>query len=79
MYLIANEIDPGPAAVRVVQEMREDAALQQLLSAAGIRTEFEAAVGRFTESVVATADYEALVGQADVAKTLLENARKAAK
>ena len=78
LYLIANEIDPGPAAVRVVQEMREDAALQQLLSEAGIRTEFEAAADRFTESVVATADYEALVGQADVAKTLLENARKAA-
>ncbi len=77
LYLIANEIDPGPAAIRVVQEMREDAALQQLLSEAGIRTEFEAAVGRFTESVVATADYEALVGQADVAKGLLENARVA--
>ena len=78
LYLIANEIDPGPAAVRVVQEMREDAALQQLVSEAGIRTEFQAAVIGFTESVVATADYEALVGQADMAKRLLENARKAA-
>ena len=78
LYLIANEIDPGPAAVRVVREMREDAALQQLVSEAGIRTEFEAAVTGFTESVVATADYEALVGQADVAKRLLENARKVA-
>ena len=78
LYLIANEIDPGPAAVRVVQEMREDAELQQLVSEAGIRTELEAAVSRFTESVVATVDYEALVGQADVAKTLLESARKAA-
>ena len=78
LYLIANEIDPGPAAVRVVQEMREDAALQQLVSEAGIRMEFEAAVTGFTESVVATTDSEALVGQADVAKTLLENARKAA-
>ena len=77
LYLIANQIDPGPAAVRVVQEMREDAALQQLLSEAEIRTELEAAVGRFIESVVAIADYEALVGQADVVKTLLENARKA--
>ncbi len=78
LYFIANGVDAGPAAVRVVQEMREDAALQQLLSEAGIETELEAAVGRFTESVVATADYEALVGQADVAKGLLENARKAA-
>ena len=71
-------VDPGPAAVRVVQEMPEDAALQQLVKEPGIRTEFEAAVGRFTESVVATADYETLVAQADVAKGLLENARKAA-
>ena len=45
-------VHPGPAAVRVVQEMREDAALQQLVNEAGIRAEFEAAVGRFTESVV---------------------------
>ena len=78
LYLIANGLDAGPAAVRVVQEMREDVTLQQLMSGEGIRTEFEAAVGRFTESVVATADYEALVGQADVAKGLLEDARKAA-
>ncbi len=78
LYLIANEIDPGAAAVRVVQEMREDAALQQLVSEAGIRTEFEAAVTGFIESISANGDYETLVAQADVAKNLLENARKAA-
>ena len=78
LYLIANEIDPGPAAVRVAQDMRGDQTLQHLLIRAGVRLELEAAVAGFTESVVATADYEALVGQADVAKRLLENARKAA-
>ena len=78
LYLIANGVDAGPAAVRVVQEMREDAALQQLLSEAGTQPELEEAVGRFTESVAANSDYEALVGQADVAKRLLENTRKTA-
>ncbi len=78
LYLIANEIDPGPAAVRVAQDMRGDQTLQHLLVRAGVRLELEAAVTGFIESISAGGDYETLVAQADVAKELLENARKAA-
>ena len=71
LYLVANGMEAGPAAQRVVEEMEADETLHELVDAAGKQDALAAATDRFLEGVVSAGDYEDLVARSDAAKAEL--------
>ncbi len=71
LYLVANGMEPGPAAQRVVEEMEADEKLCELVDAAGKQHALAVATDSFLEGVTSAGDYEDLVARSDAVKAEL--------
>lgn len=74
LLLLANACPAAAAARAVVQGAGADQELSAVLERAGSRQAFRQALRSFADGVASEADYEDLVGRADVAKETLARA-----
>lgn len=75
LLMRTDDAGTGPAAEALVEGIRRDRALQEVLGDAGVRDGFPAKLDRLVDGLAADRGYEELVSRADAVKDALATAR----